>query len=76
MAIKRTTLKYRNRKPIAFIDEIFVYGFEVDDNRDLNVIFSCGNSFNANRIFKDKNEKPYFVHKHKRYYIYDLKEYK
>lgn len=76
MAIKGITNKYRNKKPIAFIDELFIYGFENDNNRDLNIVFSYGDSFTANRIFKDKDEKPYFVHRHKKYYVYDLKEYK
>lgn len=54
MAIKGITAKYKNKKPVAFIDEIFIYGFDIDTNRDLNVIISYDNNFRANRVLKTK----------------------
>lgn len=75
MAIKGITAKYRNRKPIAFIDKIFIYGFDVDSNRDLNVIISYDNNFRANRVFQDKRG-PYFTHHDKKYYMDDVRDIK
>ena len=75
MAIKGITAKYRDRKPVAFINEIFIYGFSIDDNRDLNVIISYDNNFRANRVFQD-NRGPYFTHYGKKYYMDDVKDIK
>ena len=76
MAIKGITAKYRDEKPIAFLDEVFIYGFAVDSNRDLNVIISCNGSFRANRVFQDKHGEPYFVHHNKKYYISNVRSIK
>lgn len=75
MAIKGITAKYRNRKPIASVNEIFIYGFDGDDNRDLNVIISYDDNFRANRIFQDKRG-PYFTHHDKKYYMDDARDIK
>lgn len=71
MAIKGITIKYKNKNPIAFVDDIYLYGFETDNNRDLNAIISYKGHYRANRVFQDKLG-PYFIHYNQKYYIENM----